>query len=117
MKTAEARLALPAGDPARGRDLQRRARGAARRGHGGRPAPTLLAAAFEDRLHEPYRPSPLLEEIRAELPGGAVGATLSGSGPTVIVWAEDADACAAELARALPDETVLPLRVVAEGAH
>jgi hypothetical protein len=35
----------------------------------------------------------------------------------VIVWAEDAEACAAELVRRFPDESVLPLRVVAEGAH
>ena len=63
---------------------------------------SLLAAAFEDRLHEPYRPSPLLDAIRADLPAGAVGATLSGSGPTVIVWAEDAEACATDADRALP---------------
>jgi homoserine kinase len=79
--------------------------------------PALLAAAFADRLHEPYRPSRLLDAIRAELPRGAVGATLSGSGPTVIVWAEDAEACTAELERRFPDETVMRLRVSPEGAH
>ena len=77
----------------------------------------LLAAAFADRLHEPYRPSALLDAIRAELPRGAVGATLSGSGPTVIVWAEDAEACAGELAGRFPAEEVLSLRVSPEGAH
>jgi homoserine kinase len=77
----------------------------------------LLAAAFEDRLHEPFRPSPLLDAIRAELPVGAVGATLSGSGPTVIAWADDAEACAAELVTRFPEETVLILPVSAEGAH
>jgi len=77
----------------------------------------LLAAAFDDRLHEPYRPSSLLDAVRAELPGGAVGATLSGSGPTVIVWAEDADRCAAELETRFPDQTVMVLPVSAEGAH
>jgi homoserine kinase len=77
----------------------------------------LLAAAFADRLHEPYRPSLLLAAIRADLPRGAVGATLSGSGPTVIVWAEDAAACAAELERRFPEEAVLRLRVSAEGAQ
>jgi hypothetical protein len=35
----------------------------------------------------------------------------------VIVWAGDAEACAAELAERFPGEEVLPLRVVAEGAH
>ena len=78
---------------------------------------SLLAAAFEDRLHEPYRPSPLLDAIRADLPVGAVGATLSGSGPTVIAWADDAESCATDLAARFPDETVLALPVSAEGAH
>jgi homoserine kinase len=79
--------------------------------------PRLLAAAFADRLHEPYRPSPLLDAVRAEPPAGALGATLSGSGPTVIVWAEDADACVTELATRFPDERVLALPVSPEGAH
>jgi hypothetical protein len=35
----------------------------------------------------------------------------------VIVWAEDAEACASELEVRFPDETVLLLRVSAEGAH
>jgi homoserine kinase len=77
----------------------------------------LLGAAFTDRLHEPYRPSRLLDAIRAELPRSAVGATLSGSGPTVIVWAADAEQCAAELEQRFPGEKVMPLRVSAEGAH
>ena len=50
----------------------------------------LFAAGLDDRLHEPYRPSAALDAIRADLPDGARGATLSGSGPTVIVWADDA---------------------------
>lgn len=50
----------------------------------------LFAASHDDRLHEPYRAAaaPHLAELRADLPDGALGATLSGSGPTVIVWAE-----------------------------
>jgi homoserine kinase len=114
VKTAEARLALPAEIPHG--DATFNVTRAALLGAGiaaGRA--DLLAAAFEDRLHQPYRPSPLLDEIRSELPRGAAGATLSGSGPTVIVWAEDVDACAAELASRY--DTVWPLRVVAEGAH
>jgi len=78
--------------------------------------PDLLAAAFADRLHEPYRPSPLLEAIRAELPAGASGATLSGSGPAVVVWAPDPDACVRELERRFPADTVLPLAVSSAGA-
>jgi homoserine kinase len=81
----------------------------------------LLRDAFDDRLHEPYRAgtAPLLAAVRdTDLPG-AVGATLSGSGPSVVVWAEkDAGArVAAALQRVLPEGTqVLPMRVVSEGA-
>ena len=50
----------------------------------------LFAARLDDRLHEPYRGSRALEAVRADPPAGARGATLSGSGPTVIVWADDA---------------------------
>ncbi len=52
-------------------------------------APELLAEAFADRLHEPYRGplSPVYGPIKEELPPGAAGATISGSGPTVLVWA------------------------------
>ena len=76
--------------------------------------------SLDDRLHEPYRAvnAPLLEAVRSELPHGALGATLSGSGPTVIVWAraEAADACAVELAERFPAADVLPLTVAASGA-
>jgi homoserine kinase len=114
VKTAEARLALPAEIPHA--DATFNVARAALLGAGMAGSRVdLLAAAFEDRLHQPYRPSPLLDEIRAELPRGAVGATLSGSGPTVIVWAEDGDACTAELGARY--ETVWQLRIVAEGAH
>ena len=55
---------------------------------------TLFAAGLDDRLHEPYRASPILDAVREEPPPGARGATLSGSGPTVIVWTDDPPACA-----------------------
>jgi homoserine kinase len=76
----------------------------------------LFTAGLDDRLHEPYRPSAALDAIRAELPDGARGATLSGSGPTVIVWADDAPACARALSARFPDHDVLPLAVSARGA-
>jgi homoserine kinase len=76
----------------------------------------LFAAALHDRLHEPYRPSAVLESVRAEPPAGAAGATLSGSGPTVLVWAGDVAACAAALARRFPDHDVRQLPVSARGA-
>lgn len=76
----------------------------------------LFAAGLDDRLHEPYRRSAALDSLREALPAGARGATLSGSGPTVIVWADDGAACAADLARRFPHHDVLPLRVAARGA-
>lgn len=114
--TAESRLALPA-EVLHGDAAYTVARAALLGAGVARGDAALLSAAFGDRLHEPYRPSLILDDVRAKPPAGAAGATLSGSGPTVIVWAEDADACAAELAERFPDEEVLTLPVVAEGAH
>jgi homoserine kinase len=74
-------------------------------------------AALADRVHEPYRGSTLLADVRRELPDGALGATLSGSGPTVIVWAEDAGTCADALAERYPEHRVLTLGVSPIGAH
>jgi len=76
----------------------------------------LFAAGLDDRLHEPYRPSAILDDIRLELPPGARGATLSGSGPTVIVWADDAEACAAALRERYPEDDLLVLAVAPRGA-
>jgi homoserine kinase len=116
VRTPDARLALP-GEVSHG-DASFNAARAALLGAGlARGDVTLLSAAFADRLHEPYRPSQLLDAIRADLPSAAVGATLSGSGPTVIVWAEDDEPCAAELRERFPAEEVLALRVSAQGAH
>ena len=81
----------------------------------------LLAASFHDALHEPYRgaDAPLLAELRDHLPEGAVGVTLSGAGPSVIVWArkQQRDACVAELRRRLRQTHVWPLDVALEGAE
>jgi homoserine kinase len=76
----------------------------------------LFAASSDDRLHEPYRAAaaPHLSELRADLPDGALGATLSGSGPTVIVWAERD--ISDELRARYPQHAVLPLRVARSGA-
>jgi homoserine kinase len=83
-------------------------------------APDLLAEAFADRLHEPYRGplSSVYGPIKAELPTGAVGATISGSGPAVLVWAREADADLAveELEQRFPDAQILRLSVVPVGA-
>jgi homoserine kinase len=76
-----------------------------------------FGAALDDRVHEPYRASALLDDVRGDLPTGAAGATLSGSGPTVIVWAEDALACATALEERYPEHRVLRLAVSPNGAH
>ncbi len=81
----------------------------------------LFAEALADRIHEPYRAdgAPLLEAVREQPPASALGSTLSGSGPTVIVWArpESARACAQELEARFPEISVLTLSVSREGAH
>ena len=77
----------------------------------------LFSAALDDRLHEPYR-SAFLADVRAQLPSSALGATLSGSGPTVIVWARRGglDECAAALHQRWPDVEATPLGVSSRGA-
>jgi hypothetical protein len=59
--------------------------------------PELLADALDDRLHEPYRAPfvPLLGAVRDRLGGlPAYGATISGAGPSVLVWCERGAAAA-----------------------
>lgn len=77
----------------------------------------LFAAALDDRLHEPYR-STLLTDVRRALPDGALGATLSGSGPTVIVWARRSAAhdCARALEQRFGAEQVMSFAVSPLGA-
>jgi homoserine kinase len=81
----------------------------------------LLAAAFADRLHEQYRldDAPLLGLLRERLPAHAAGVTLSGSGPSVVVWTEpdDVDAVERELEEILPEASeVIVHDIVPEGA-
>ena len=80
----------------------------------------LFAAALTDRLHEPYRTAdaPTLRAVRDAPPAGALGATLSGSGPTVIVWAQSGRAaeCARELAQRFSGDTVVDMAVSPIGA-
>ena len=77
----------------------------------------LFASALADRIHEPFR-SPFLADVRARLPESALGATLSGSGTTVMVWAREGKSagCAAALAELHPGVEVLELAVTTEGA-
>jgi homoserine kinase len=51
---------------------------------------TLIGRGLTDRLHQPHRAHlyPRSMEIVSEAPRmGAIGATISGAGPTVLVWA------------------------------
>jgi homoserine kinase len=55
----------------------------------------LVAAGLGDRLHQPYRAHlyPRSAEVVQLAPAiGALGATISGAGPTVLVWTTTADA-------------------------
>jgi homoserine kinase len=80
----------------------------------------LLAAAFHDRLHEPFRveDAPLLRELRDDPVPGTAGVTLSGSGPSVVVWAaKDVAASVADaLGARVRDARVLPLAIADKGA-
>jgi homoserine kinase len=81
----------------------------------------LLRAAFADRIHEQYRAAnaPLFGALRERAPAGAVGVTLSGSGPSVVVWTRPDRAADVQrdLEASLDNATVLPLSVAQEGAH
>ena len=91
VNTAEARASLPQDVAARRRRLQRgprdaarrRARVAATRGCS-QPAPTTVCTS-----RTALRTRRISPRSAAILPDGALGATLSGSGPTVIVWARE----------------------------
>ena len=83
--------------------------------------PELIVDALDDRLHEPYRAAlvPLLATVReriADLP--ALGATLSGAGPTVLVWAErGSGAVVAAGLEGLDGAAVRPLQVAEAGVR
>jgi homoserine kinase len=51
----------------------------------------LLKIAMEDRLHQPYRAKlvpGMMEAVAAAVKAGALGACLSGSGPTVLAFVD-----------------------------
>ena len=81
----------------------------------------LFSEALADRLHEPHRATsaPLLEAVRERLPAGALGATISGSGPSVVVWARmnAGPSCVVELTARYPNIAILPLPASPKGAH
>jgi homoserine kinase len=85
-----------------------------------------LPDLLQDRLHEPYRSAlvPGLDELRA-LVGhdGCLGATISGSGPSVLLWCRAgtaaglADRARAALARLGVEATARPSRVEITGVR
>ena len=86
--TSEARAALPADVPLE--EASGNVSSAARLALGiERSDPELIAAGLRDRLHQQRRAHlfPRSMELVAEAPAmGALGATISGAGPTVLVW-------------------------------
>jgi homoserine kinase len=122
VRTAAARRALPAAVPL--------ADAAANVAHGAllvlglaRGEPDLVARGLRDRLHQPHRAHlfPRSAALLERAPSlGALGATLSGAGPSVLVWVR-ADRVGA-VAGALEDEArgwarVLRVPFAGEGAR
>jgi homoserine kinase len=65
----------------------------------------LIAAGLRDRVHQPHRAHlfPRSAELLARAPSlGALGATISGAGPTVLVWCQYEQTAA--VVRRLQDE-------------
>ena len=87
-----------------------------------RATPSCSPPPSTTALHEPYRvdDAPLLAELRDDPVDRPAGVTLSGSGPSVVVWAEKDDAAAVADAlrrRVSRTRSVLPLRIADQGAH
>ena len=73
-----------------------------------------LPRALDDRLHQPDRSqlTPLFCRLQEELPRlGAYGCTLSGAGPSALLWvrSDEAEATAARVAAIAPDAMVRAL--------
>lgn len=88
VKTSDARLALPPEVPMR--DVIHNLAAISRLTLGLATSDwSLIATGLRDRLHQPYR-APLFPESAALIERaeefGAVGATVSGAGPTVLFW-------------------------------
>lgn len=122
LSTEQSRHALPASYP---RADVVRAIGAASLLVGGLLGghPELVEEALEcDVVHEPFRAGivPELGQVReAASATRALGATLSGAGPTVLVWCEpaDVDQAVGSLSIDFPELTIQPLTVADEGVR
>jgi homoserine kinase len=81
----------------------------------------VVARGLEDRLHQPRRAGLYprsMEVVRAAREWGALGATVSGAGPSVLVWVRASESAA--VAARVRDEVgswaeVLPLEFEAGG--
>ena len=81
-----------------------------------------VARGLADRLHQPRREALYpgsMDLVRRARDLGALGATISGAGPTVLVWAreEHVQALVERLSGEHPEGRVRPTRFVAEGAR
>jgi homoserine kinase len=68
--------------------------------------PELLREALCDKLHQEHRAAlmPAYEcTVRAAIHAGALGATLSGAGPTILVWLKDDEKNVAEITGAMQE--------------
>jgi len=94
VRTSQARAALPASVPLADA-VHNTAHGALLMLGLARGDLDLVARGLHDRLHQSYRAHlyPRSAELIEQAPSlGALGATISGAGPTVLVWARSADA-------------------------
>jgi homoserine kinase len=120
LSTTQARAALPAQVP-HADAVHTAARAALLVAAIGSGDNELLRDALDDRLHEPYRAPlvPLLGAVRERLQGRSevYGSTLSGAGPTVLVWCRpDSEESVAESLSALAGAKPTVLAVAGAGA-
>jgi homoserine kinase len=118
LSTAAARAALPAEVP-HADAVYTATRAALLVAAIGASDPDLLRDALDDRLHEPYRApmAPVLAAVRERLAGdrAVYGATLSGAGPSVLVWCEPEEADRVAGSIDLPEAAVWPIAVAGSG--
>lgn len=123
LSTADARAVLP--DTYDRRTAVQAVAGAALLAAGlvGGHVELLADALHTDVLHEPQRAAlvPELAEVRATLDTAtsALGATLSGAGPTVLAWCEPDtfEQAAGALTIDFHEHTILPLAIARSGAR
>jgi homoserine kinase len=118
LSTAAARAALPAEVP-HADAVHTATRAALLVAALGAADPDLLRDALDDRLHEPYRApmAPLLGEVRSRVAAdpAVYGATLSGAGPSVLVWCEVGEGDRVASTLRLPGAAARQIAVAAHG--